>query len=109
MAILVNGKQMKDAVLKADQFEMQITEFLPDHMNVSVKERTGHAFNFVPRFFDIAYPERVVPAKDTGIIAIGPGKSIESVVTFQERIRIERFLMMDLRYARKKLATIAVE
>jgi hypothetical protein len=109
LAIRVNGKDMKDAVLKADQFEMQILEFLPTHMKVNVKERTGHSFNFVPRFFEIAYPERVIGSKDTGIVAIGAGKSLEKTIEFQERLRIEVFLMMDLRYARKKLATLAVE
>ncbi len=109
MAIRINGKDIKDVVIKADQFEMQFLEFLPDHMKVTVKERTGHSFNFVPRFFEIVYPERTIPAKDTGIMAVGAGKSIETVISFQERLRIEAFLMMDLRYARKKLATIAVD
>lgn len=109
MAIRINGKDIKDVVIKADQFEMQVLEFLPDHMKVNVKERTGHSFNFVPRFFEIAYPERTILAKDSGIIAVEAGKSIETVVSFQERLRIESFLMMDLRYARKKLATIAVD
>jgi hypothetical protein len=109
VAIRINGKDIKDVVIKADQFEMQILEFLPDHMKVNVKERTGHSFNFVPRFFDIAYPERVIAAKDSGIVAIDAGKSMETVISFQERLRIEPFLMMDLRYARKKLATLAVD
>ena len=109
MAIRINGKDMKDAILKADQFELQILQFLPAQMKVNVKERTGHAFNFVPRFFDIAYPERIIPAKDSGIVALEPGKSMEMVIEFQERVRIEPFLMMDLRYARKKLGTIAVD
>ncbi len=109
MAIRVNGKDMKDAVLKADQFEMRLLEFLPDHMKVNVKESTGHPFNFVPRFFEIVYPEKTIAIKDAGIVAVGVGKSIEQVIDFQERVRIEPFFMMDLRYARKKLATIAVE
>jgi hypothetical protein len=100
---------MKDAVLKADQFEMRVLDLVPDRIKVVVKERTGHPFNFVPRFLDIAYPEKVVGAKDSGIVALGVGKSIEMVIEFQEKIRIEPFFMMDLRYARKKLATIVVE
>jgi len=63
----------------------------------------------VPRFFEIVYPEKVVAAKDQGIIAVAAGKSVEHVVVFQEKLRIETFLMMDLRYARKKLGTISIE
>ena len=109
MAIRVNGKDMKDAVIKAEQFEMRLLEFTPDHIKVSVKESTNHPFNFVPRFLEIAYPEKTILAKDTGIVAIGSGKTHEQVIEFQERLRIEPFLMMDLRYARKKLATLTVE
>ena len=109
MALRFNGKDMKDAVLKSDQFEMRILEFLPARMKVQVRESTGHAFNFVPRFLDIAYPDKIIGAKDTGIVALGAGKSMEQVIEFQQMLRIEPFLMMDLRYARKKLATIVVE
>jgi len=109
MALRINGKDMKDAVLKSDQFEMRILELIPDHMKIAVKESSGHAFNFVPRFLEMVYPEKSIAAKDTGIVALGVGKSVEQVIEFQERLRIETFLMMDLRYARKKLATIVVE
>jgi hypothetical protein len=109
MALTINGKDMKDAVLKADQFEMRILEFIPDHMKINVKESSGHSFNFVPRFLQIVYPDKTINAKDTGIVSLGVGKSIEQVIEFQERLRIETFLMMDLRYARKRLATIVVE
>ena len=109
MAIRINGKDFKEAVLKADQFEMRILEFVPDHMKVSVKENAGHPFNFVPRFLDIAYPDKVIGVKDTGIVGLGAGKSVEQTIVFLERLRIEVFLMMDLRYARKKLATITVD
>src|SRR5262245_40836318 len=100
---------MKDAVLKADQFELRILDLIPARMKVQVKESSGHPFNFVPRFFEIVYPEKTIGAKDAGIIAIGTGKTIEQVIEFQENLRIETFLMMDVRYARKKLATIVVE
>ncbi len=109
MAIRINGKDMKDAVLKSDQFEMRILELLPDHLRVSVKDIKGHPFNFVPRFLELVYPEKTLNAKDTGIVAVGVGKTVEQVIQFQERIRIEPFFMIDLRYARKKLATITVE
>ena len=109
MALRVNGKEMKDAVIKTDQFEMRILEFIPDHLKISVKESGGHPFNFVPRFLEMVYPEKTIPAKDTGIVALAVGKTIEQVIEFQQRLRIEPFLMMDLRYARKKLATITVE
>jgi hypothetical protein len=109
VALRINGKDMKDAVLKTDQFEMRILEMVPDHMKVTVKETSGHPFNFVPRFVEMVYPEKVIAAKDTGIVSVGVGKSIEKVIEFRERLRIETFLMWDLRYARKKLATIVVE
>lgn len=100
---------MKDAVIKTDQFEMRILELTPDHLRVSVKDSTGHPFNFVPRFLEMVYAEKTIAAKDSGIIAVGQGKTVEQVIEFKERLRIEVFLMMELRYARKKLATITVE
>jgi hypothetical protein len=109
MALRVNGKDMKDAVLKTDQFELRILDFLPDRMKVQVKESSGHPFNFVPRFFDLLYPEKVVAAKDMGIMSIGSGKTVEQVIEWREKIRIEVFLMFDLRYARRKLATLSLE
>src|SRR5499427_1700865 len=108
MALRINGKDMKDAVIKADQFEMKILELIPDHMKVSVKESTGHPFNFVPRFVEMMYPEKIIAAKDTGIIAVAAGKTIEQTVEFREKLRIETFLMIELRYARKRLAIISV-
>jgi hypothetical protein len=109
MAFRINGKDMQDAVLKADQFEMKILELIPDHMKVRVKESTGHPFNFVPRFVEMVYPEKTIAAKDTGIIAVAAGKTIEQTVEFREKLRIETFLMIELRYARRRLAIISVE
>src|SRR5262245_2861431 len=109
MGIRVNGKEMKDAVIKTDQFEMRILDLVPDHMKVSVKDISGHPFNFVPRFLEMVYPDKSVPAKDTGIIAVGAGKTIEQAIEFQQRLQIEPFITMDLRYARRKIAAIAVE
>jgi hypothetical protein len=109
VAFRINGKDMKDAVLKTDQFEMRILELVPDRMKVQVKETAGHPFNFVPRFLEMVYPEKSIAAKDAGIVSVGVGKSIEQTVTFLERLRIEPFLMFDLRYARRKLATITVD
>ncbi len=109
MAITVNGKDIKDAVIKTDQFEMRILELLPDHLKLSIKETAGQAFNFVPRFVSLLYPEGPLNARDTGIIVVGAGKTVEPVVTFERKIRIETFIRMDLQYARKKLATIAIE
>jgi len=40
---------------------------------------------------------------------VGTGKVVEAVVEFREKLRIETFLTMELRYARKKIATITVE
>jgi hypothetical protein len=109
LALRVNGKDMKDAVIKTDQFEMRILELTPDRLKVSVKESAGHPFNFVPRFLEMVYPEKTIAAKDSGILTVGQGKTVEPVIEFKERLRIEAFLMMELRYARKKLATITVE
>jgi hypothetical protein len=109
MAITVNGKDIKDAVIKTEQFEMKILELLPDHFKVSIKETAVQPFNFVPRFVTLVYPEGTVNAKDTGIVVVGARKIIEATIEFEKRIRIETFIRMDLQYARKKLATIAVE
>ena len=99
---------MKDAVLKTDQFEMRILDLIPDRMKIQVKS-VGHPFNFVPRFLEMVYPEKTIGVKDTGIVALGVGKSIEQAVEFRERLRIEPFLMWDVRYSRRRLATITVE
>ena len=109
MAIRVNGKDMKDAVIKTDQFEMRILELIPDHIKVTVKESAGRSFNFVPRFLEMVYPDKTIAAKDAGIVSLAAGKTMERVIEFEQRLRIEAFLMMDLRYARKKLATIMVD
>ena len=109
MAIRVNGKDMKDAVIKTDQFEMRILDLIPDHIKITVKEIANHPFNFVPRFLEMVYPDKTIAAKDTGILAIAAGKTVEQVIEFQRRLPIEPFFMMDLRYARRKLATISVE
>jgi hypothetical protein len=109
MAITVNGKDMKDAVIKTDQYEMRILELIPDYLKLSIKETAGQPFNFVPRFVSLVYPEGTLNAKDTGILVVGRDRTIEPVITFERKIRIERFIRMDLLYARKKLATIVVE
>ena len=109
MAIRVNGKEMKDAVIKTDQFEMRILEMNPDHLKLTIKEISGEAFNFVPRFLSMVYPDKTIDAKDSGILVVGVGKTIEPVIQFQEKLRIERLFTMQLRYARRKLADIAVD
>jgi hypothetical protein len=109
MAVRVNGKDMKDAVIKTDQFEMRILELIPDHLKVGIKEVSGHPFNFVPRFLEMIYPEKSIAARDTGVISVGVGKVIETLIEFQQKLRIETFVTMELRYARKKIATIAIE
>jgi hypothetical protein len=109
MAIRVNGKDMKDAVIRTDQFEMRILELLPDHLKVSIKDITGHAFNFIPRFVEIIFPDKAVAAKDTGSISVAPRNTVETFIEFQEKLRIESFITMELRYARRKIAGIAIE
>ena len=83
MAITVNGKDMKDAVIKTEQFEMRILELLPDHLKLSIKETAGQPFNFVPRFITLVYPEGPLNAKDTGIVVVGAGRTIEPVIAFE--------------------------
>ena len=109
MAITVNGKDIKDAVITTEQFEMRILELLPDNLKLAIKETAGQPFNFVPRFVTLVYPEGPLNARDTGIIVVGAGKTVEVVIGFQRKIRIETFIRMDLQYARRKLATIAIE
>lgn len=109
MSVKINGKDMKDAVIKTDQYEMKILEITPDHVKVSVKDTYGEAFNFVPRFISIAYPDRTINAKDEGIVVVGSGKTVEHVIQFAEKLRIERFTSMKLLYAKRKLADITIE
>jgi hypothetical protein len=109
VAIRVNGKEMTEAVLKSDQFEMRILEMTPDRFKVSIKSISDVSFNFVPRFIAMVYPDRPINAKDSGILAVPPGKTVETVIQFQEKLRIERLFTMELRYGRKKLADIAVD
>jgi len=66
MALRVNGKDVKEAIIKTDQFEMRILELTPDHLKVTVKETSGHPFNFVPRFFEMIYPEGASQPKMQG-------------------------------------------
>lgn len=109
MAIRINGKDMKDAVIKTDQFEMKILEFIPDHIKVTITGISRESFNFVPRFISMVYPDRTIPAKDTGIMVVASRKTIERTIQFQEKLRIEAFLTMELRYSRTKLASIVIE
>jgi hypothetical protein len=109
MAIRVNGQDMKDAVIKADQFEMKILDLTPDHLKASIRDTSGQPFNFVPRFMSMVYPDKTIDAKDSGVIVVRSRSTIETVIQFRERLRIESFLTMELRYARRKLASIVVE
>jgi hypothetical protein len=109
MALRVNGQDMKDAVIKADQFEMKILELVPDRLKANIKGVSRDAFNFVPRFMSMIYSDKVIDAKDTGIVTVGSGKTIEATIEFREKLPIEAFIVMELRYARKKLASITVE
>src|SRR5688572_28244158 len=98
MAITVNGKDMKEAVIKTEQYEMRILELLPDHLKLSVRETAGQSFNFVPRFITLVYPEGPLNARDTGILVVAARATIEPVITFERKIRIETFIRMDLTY-----------
>ena len=109
MAITVNGKDMNDAIIKTEQFEMRILELVPEYLKLSVKEISNHPFNFVPKFITLRYPEGPLNAKDEGILAVHARETVEAVVHFESRIRIEKFIRFDLVYAKQKLAAIAIE
>jgi hypothetical protein len=109
MAIKVNGVDMKDAVIKTEQFEMKLLELTPERLRTSVRDISGDSFNFVPRFVSMAYPDRTVNGKDTGTIVVRSRATIEPVILFEQKLVIERFSEMELRYARRKLASIAIE
>src|SRR5438093_13134574 len=100
MALRVNGKDIKDAIIKTDQFEMRILELTPDHLKVIVKETSGHPFNFVPRFFEMIYPERSIAAKDAGIVTVGTGKVVEAVVESFDAKLLENFINSVIDFAR---------
>ena len=110
MSIMVNGKDMSVAVMKTDQFEMRLLELTPEGMKVSVKDTSGHAFSFVPRFMSIVYPDtKAVNAKDTGISTIPAKQAVEVNIQFGEKIHMERMMSFELLYARKRLAEISIE
>jgi hypothetical protein len=109
MAVKVNGKDMKDAVIKTEQFEMRILELTPDRLRVSVTATQRESFNFVPRFVSMIYPDRTINARDAGPVAVRPKESVEVNVLFREKLRMETFMPFELRYATKKLAEISIE
>ena len=110
MAIFINGKEMKDAVIKTENYEMRVLEFTPDVMKVSIKETYGEAFNFVPRFITIVYPDtKTIGAKDAGIVVVPRKETVQATIQFAEKVRMERLMSFEFRYARKKLADISIE
>ena len=109
MAVRVNGKDMKDAVIKTEQFEMRILELTPDRLKISVTDTQRESFNFVPRFISIVYPDRTVAARDAGPVAVRPKEPVEVIVLFREKLRMETFMPFELRYSGKKLAEISIE
>jgi len=109
MAIKVNGKDMKDAVIKTDQFELKILELTPDLMKVSVTDTNREAFNFVPRFVSMVYPDKTVNARDSGVVVVPARQTVPVTIQFAEKLRMERFMDFEFRYARRRLATISLE
>jgi hypothetical protein len=110
MAILINGKEMKDAVIKTENYEMRILQLTPDLMRVSIKDIYGEAFNFVPRLVTIVYPDtKNISARDSGIIVVPRRETVQATVQFAEKLRLERMMSFEFRYARKKLADISIE
>src|SRR5690348_9086916 len=110
MAVLINGKDMKDAVIKTENYEMKVLELAPEAMKVSIKETYGEAFNFVPRFVTIVYPDtKVIAGKDSGIVVVPRKDTVQATIQFVERLRMERMMSFEFRYVRKKLADISIE
>jgi hypothetical protein len=110
MAIRVNGKDMKDAVIKTDQYEMKILDLTPDLMRVSITETYGDAFNFVPRFISMVYPDsKTITAKNSGAIVVAKKQTMQATIQFAEKLRIEMFASFEFRYAGKRLAIISIE
>ena len=109
MAIRVNGKDMKDAVIKTEQFDMQLLDLVPESMKVSI-HGTAESFSFVPRFITITYPDtRVVNARDAGIVSVRGKETVETTIVFAEKLRLERMMTFELRYSRKKIADISID
>ncbi len=110
MAIKINGMDIKDAVIKTEQFEMRILEFLPERIRLSITDISGEPFNFVPRFFEVAYPDRTVKVRaNTGIVAVGARRTVQQNFQMEERLTIQLFDQMQLRYAGKRIADVSVE
>ena len=110
MAIRINGKDMKDAVIKTTQYEMRISELMPDHMNITVTDISGESFSFVPRFLQIAYPDsKVINVKDTGVMVIRAKQSVSATAEFAEKLRMEVLMSFTLLYSRRRLAEITIE
>ena len=110
MAILVNGKDMKEAVIKTENYEMRLLELTPDAMRLSLKETYGEAFNFVPRLISIVYPDsKVIAARDNGIVVVPRRGAVDATIQFAEKLRMERLMSFDLRYSRRRLAEISIE
>jgi hypothetical protein len=110
MTIRINGKDMKEAVLRTDQFEMRLLELTSEYMKATVRDIHRESFSFVPRFVSVYYPEgETINGKDTGSVTIAGDKPVEVTVEFQDRIRVEMLVAFDLLYARRKLATISIE
>ena len=110
MAIMVNGKDMKVAVIKTDQFEIRLLEMTPDGITIRVNSTTGEAFSFAPRFMSIIYPDtKTVNARDTGVTTVPAKQAVEVRIQFAEKIHMERLMSFELHYARKRLAEISIE
>jgi len=110
MAILINGKEMKDAVIKTENYEMRVLELTPDLMRLSIKDIYGEAFNFVPRLVTIIYPDtKTITARDAGIIVVPRRETVQATVQFAEKLRLERLMSFEFRYARRKLADVSIE
>lgn len=112
MPIKINGKDLKDAVIKTDQFEIRISEIAGDTIKMSVKDVYGEAFTFVPRFFRVVYPDKTtIAAKDVATIPVPTSQTIEHALVFQSKLKLDKGTKFRLVYGfgDRKLADISVE
>jgi hypothetical protein len=59
---------------------------------------------------EIAYPDRTVKVRpNTGIVTVGARRTVQQTLPMEERLTIQLFDRMELRYAGKKLADITVD
>ena len=111
MVIKIDGKEIQDAVIRTQQMELRILEIAQDRIEFEVKDIYGESFNFVPRFFKLAYSDgSVIAAKaDQETAALLANETLEVTVVFAEALRFEAGMKIQMNYGFSTLAEITVE